>query len=774
MSAAVTKSTAISHDVFSGEAGLRHHRGGAQAYSGTGGGTEYRDVNGVAGGSGGMFEHHLHSVTSPMGETTRFERGSNGRIERVVYPDGGEKVIVYGADGMPDTVTLPQGTTLTYQHDEALREVSRTSSLGETRSFTYGPNDRIETMTDNTGTTRYEYDSAGRFSGIVYPHGGAVRYVRDNLDRTTQVRVLPTLGATELVTSYSYDANGNLEGIDDPMGGTTAYVYDDVDRLESRTLPNGVVTTYGYDDRDRVLSIEHRNSMGSVLQSVTYERSDSGEPTRITREDGSYVLLTYDAALRLDTETYYDASDTIIDAIDYGYDLDGNRVSKNSLSGGFESYSYSAGFQLDSVTNGANVDSFTYDGGGRVTAIDRDGVSRTLEYNSNDKITRVLDDGAETARYTFDGAGRRVEAVEGGAARRYLVAPTMGSGSDAALAITDSDGTVLERHVFAGEECVMRIRGGHPEYLLGDGLGSVGGVTDASGALTAQADYGAFGALRAGGTATSESGGGFALHGMWLDQATQLYYVQARGYDAATGRFLTRDMVEAATARPEAQNPYAFASQNPLLYSDRSGAFLEYADLRGFAASSAAAQALALTGTAILAVVYLNALRQVTGRSVTVTVQPDGTTDVESDPDPEGKPDTRPQPQPFDDIGTKELKRRRENDDHLLRWVHPNNFAANLGRAQSLAFKDPKGVSVFSYNEGARPGMVISAFQSPPGSRVVAISKNFAESLPNVTVIKTPGDTGHPILDAAHYDLRGVGGSAAKKLAKSSWVVGGN
>ena len=160
------------------------------------------------------------------------------------------------------------------------------------------------------------------------------------------------------MTCLGHDANGNLETVTDPLGGVTTFVYDSVDRLVEKRLPNGVTSTYTYDERDRVLSVTHTGASG-VLASVTYVRSASGEPTKITREDGSYVVLTYDAALRLDTETYYNDSGVVVDAIDYDYDLDGNRTRKTSLAGGVEDYGYSAGFRLDSVTHeGGAVDGF--------------------------------------------------------------------------------------------------------------------------------------------------------------------------------------------------------------------------------------------------------------------------------------------------------------------------------------------------------------------------------------------------------------------------------
>ena len=63
--------------------------------------------------------------------------------------------------------------------------------------------------------------------------------------------------------------------------------YDVANRLTERLLPNGVKTVYGYNGLDRVTSITHTNAQGAVLASVTYEREGIGEPTKITREDGS-------------------------------------------------------------------------------------------------------------------------------------------------------------------------------------------------------------------------------------------------------------------------------------------------------------------------------------------------------------------------------------------------------------------------------------------------------------------------------------------------------
>jgi len=58
-------------------------------------------------------------------------------------------------------------------------------------------------------------------------------------------------------------------------------------------------------------------------------RAPGGEPTRITKEDGSYVEIGYDAALRITSERYYTSVGEHDDELLYTYDADGNRATKS-------------------------------------------------------------------------------------------------------------------------------------------------------------------------------------------------------------------------------------------------------------------------------------------------------------------------------------------------------------------------------------------------------------------------------------------------------------
>ena len=101
---------------------------------------------------------------------------------------------------------------------------------------------------------------------------------------------------------YGYDTVGNLETILDPPGGLTEMDYDEVDRSTERRLPNSAVTTWSYDLRGRSLSLVHEDRRARCWPRSPTSGDVSGDPTKITPEDGSYVDIDYDAAWRVEEE----------------------------------------------------------------------------------------------------------------------------------------------------------------------------------------------------------------------------------------------------------------------------------------------------------------------------------------------------------------------------------------------------------------------------------------------------------------------------------------
>ena len=268
-----------------------------------------------------MLGERLSEVRTPLGEVTSWTFDASGQPSRVDLPIGTSETLVYGPDGHPDTHTLGDGTVLTLSHDAAGREISRTTGVSG-RTLTYGPGSRVERVDGPTGAVTYGYDVAGRLTRVETPAGApavvtAVEYGHDAVGQTTSVAV--EVGAVRREATYAYDAAGNLETLTDPLGGVTTYTYDAAGRLETRTLPTGVVTTWTYDLRDRVVDVSHAHvPSATTLSRRSYTRSLSGEPTRIEREDGSYVEVTYDDAVRVETEVHHGASGAVEASYAYG------------------------------------------------------------------------------------------------------------------------------------------------------------------------------------------------------------------------------------------------------------------------------------------------------------------------------------------------------------------------------------------------------------------------------------------------------------------------
>jgi RHS repeat-associated protein len=168
--------------------------------------------------------------------------------------------------------------------------------------------------------------------------------------------------------------------------------------------------------------------------------------------------------------------------------------------------------------------------------------------------------------YRYDHFGRRVEVNDGGVVKRFVY-----SGWNLR---NEFDGTNALRATYVTgvfpDTVYAVVRDGTPYYPLFDGVGSITGLTDATGALAGRVRYGAFGVPHASGVADS----GFTFTGHQYDNPTGLVYARARYYDPTIGRFLSQD--------PEpSTNPYPYALNAPVEFTDPTGrSTVEYAGSR--------------------------------------------------------------------------------------------------------------------------------------------------------------------------------------------------
>lgn len=518
----------------------------------------------------------LTNVIGPTGEKLTYVYDSLKNLTAIRFADGNWLTNTYSPITNRLTgIRLPSGQTMSFQHDAYGRITNRNTTLGETANFGYNLANAVTVMSDGTGSTTNLYDSAGRLIGINYPNGAIVRYALNVLGQISFVTNRASGSGTAFITRYQYDATGNITNIVDPFARVTRTEYDAVGRRTKRVLPNSVTTEWLYDWRDRITNVVHKRPDQSVMSSFGYVRAIGGEPTRITREGGSYVDLQYDGAFRLTNEVFYNSGGLPQATNSYGYDAAGNRTRLNTSTNNIL-----PGYRLGPVrssANGITNELYGYDTGGRITNIWRDGSSRTLAYTTDDQVSATTNGGAWVT-YQYDASGRRTRSTNSsGVVRRFVVATTPGSTIERPVLVSDAGGNVQQGYVYFGNDPILRFdAAGNSTYYLEDGLGSVIALADGVGTQVASFEYDAFGNIRSSSgstTAPSGTGGDFRFHGVWLEVDSGLYHMGAREYDQRTGRFLVRDSRDGVFTRPETLHPYVYALNNPFVYTDPSGEF---------------------------------------------------------------------------------------------------------------------------------------------------------------------------------------------------------
>ena len=107
-----------------------------------------------------------------------------------------------------------------------------------------------------------------------------------------------------------------------------------------------------------------------------------------------------------------------------------------------------------------------------------------------------------------------------------------------------------------------------PSFYGYDGFGSVRQLTNLAGTVTDTYNYDAFGNLL---NSTGTTPNNYLYRGEQYDQDLGLYYLRARYYNPATGRFLSRDPEDGHNWDPKSLHKYLYASGDPVNLLDPTG-----------------------------------------------------------------------------------------------------------------------------------------------------------------------------------------------------------
>jgi RHS repeat-associated protein len=247
----------------------------------------------------------------------------------------------------------------------------------------------------------------------------------------------------------------------------------------------------------------------------------------------------------------------------YAYDKIGNITHKD----GMGNYTYLGnGYthgQPHAVTHIGGQRKYWYDPNGNMTQRIENGKTYVQGFNAENKLQTVTE-GGQTTTFTYDGDGVRVKKVDPSGTTTYVGGYYEVQG-----------GTVTKYYRYcAMSSCpaVAMRRGpagqaGTVTYIHGDHLGSTSLTTDANGAKAARVLYYPYGEerYREGTLQTDYQFTGQRKEGFGL------YDYRARFYDPSLGRFISADTIVPEPFKPQDWNRYAYVRNSPSNYIDPDG-----------------------------------------------------------------------------------------------------------------------------------------------------------------------------------------------------------
>ncbi|WP_437494995.1 SpvB/TcaC N-terminal domain-containing protein [Sorangium sp. So ce1014] len=563
----------------------------------------------------------------------RYEYEDN-RLSGVDYPDSTDVTYEYGAPSEAGDEHGNRAGRLKEERSEAGKRTFAYDRLGNVAQLTTEfPRLREPHRGPYEATMEYAFDSFGRLLSMKFPGSGAevVTYgydrgglVRSAVGMNTQIN--PQHPDEPVTTQYLLHIG-----------------YDEFEQRVRVVHGNGIATAYRYYEKSRRLeqvNADHRDrylvergrparpfqrmryvydaagNLEQVRNEAPYEQEMPGSvrvgPT--TQEygyDDLYQLVsakgTYQDArdwqYRYGLSLDYDEIGNILtkDQANYRYVPDGVAGTSADLCEGdwcennpIREQTYRSEYRYTGPQPHAPrlIDEhlvaesdpwprmISYDASGNQTGwVYRSGATRTTEWNEENRVSRVSQNGQELSRMLYDGDG----------ARRVHLHRVSGEEETAYhdQHLTLRDGRFVTKHIYAGQTRIASkmdpdwFRDPPTLYYHPDHLGSTSFASNNEQTLTQRDEYFPTGELWIDASDSRyELRRAYVFTGKELDQATGLYYFGARYYDARINVWLSPDPIldEYMAGGPGAGvfNPgnlglYSYALNNPVNLVDPDG-----------------------------------------------------------------------------------------------------------------------------------------------------------------------------------------------------------
>jgi len=509
----------------------------------------------------------LHSITDANNNVTTYGYDANRNLLTTTFPDGARETLSSAWDGTLLSVVDRRGTNTEYIRDAQSRIATIRVNGGNVVSYSYDG----EMLSAAAPGFTYSYDNFWRLQTETRAGDYTITY--QNLPNSPAVTsgytVSPPAGQTWLPfsVSYGFDAAGRINTITAGAFGNFGIEYNALGVYSRITYPNGQTREFTYDDQGRLTTLRnaHPNTGDIAVFQYDYDYdwtagaySMLGQRTSLTMSGpGTYpsqFKYGYDADYQLTSAT----QGTIVRT--WSYDAIGNRIYENNIT----PYTYYKNgtnpLNGQRLRNDGRGGDLTYDANGNTTGR---GGTTLYTWDYANRLTSF----AGTS-YTYDHLGRRTSATAAGTTTKYFTLDLNTLAERASTAPTNATPTY---YVFAPgiDEPLARVENGAMTYYSVDGLGTAVATTDGTGTVLGATFYDPWGVT----SALRAPVPGFGYTGR--EPGGSLWYLRARYYDPAVGRFISEDPIGLAGGI----NVYSYVRNSPARYTDPRGLDAEGCDM---------------------------------------------------------------------------------------------------------------------------------------------------------------------------------------------------
>jgi RHS repeat-associated protein len=215
----------------------------------------------------------IAQINEPTGLIRRMTYTPRGWLATSTLSAGGVNLATaytYTVDGQIKSAALPNGHTITYFYDAALRNTGWSDNRGQSATYTLDPaGNATEEQVKNNG-------------------GQLALQIRRTISALNRVQS-ETLGAG-VTETYTQDPNGRLASTTDALGKTTSFGRDALDRINRITDATSRAATLTYNAQDAVTQV-----VDFKFVTTTYARDVQGSARTEATPDAGTTATTTDA-----------------------------------------------------------------------------------------------------------------------------------------------------------------------------------------------------------------------------------------------------------------------------------------------------------------------------------------------------------------------------------------------------------------------------------------------------------------------------------------------